>query len=246
MRSASVLISALCLVLGSGACSPDQPELPSGGGLGPGIVGSGGHDAGVDAGADDAGFDGGADAGVVDKAANCASTFGDALTNSFGRLDGTVTAIVKPSDTQCTFPNNDHVTVQVRMNGAIYRMVVNVESTIGDPDVRFAEVSAPLLGPAWSEGWHENASVDYAANLGVHASTTPFMAFPMNELVQKLDADIPLDAPVSVYATSSGGTYASSAHLVHRNGSNHDGAIVLNPESAHPTWMLFHFSDQVF
>src|SRR5262249_7095216 len=75
------------------------------------------------------------DGGPIDKAANCAATFGQALTSSFGRIDGAVLAVVKPSDTQCPLPNSDHVILQVTMNGEAYRLVVNVQSDFGDPQV---------------------------------------------------------------------------------------------------------------
>ena len=35
----------------------------------------------------------------------CATAFGSALTEGFGRIDGIVYAVQKPSDTTCTFPN---------------------------------------------------------------------------------------------------------------------------------------------
>ena len=52
-------------------------------------------------------------------------------------------------------------------------------------------------------------------------------------------------APVSVYATVGNGV-TDSAHLIHRNDPNEDGAIVANPTSASPTFLLFHFDEQTF
>ncbi len=182
-------------------------------------------------------------AGDASKAAACASTFGDALTNSFGRLDGIVTAVVGPADTQCPLPNDDHVVVQVRTGGKIYRMVVNVQSTRGaDLRVRFATLEHALLPPAWAEAWHTGIPLDYASMLDAH-STAGFAPYEMTPLVAKITEAIPLGAPVSVYAWSSGG---ASAHKVHRNGSNGDGAIVLEPSGPKPRWLLFHFADQNF
>src|SRR5438046_162781 len=37
----------------------------------------------------------------------CADTFGAGLTEGFGRLDGVVYAVQKPSDTTCAMPNKD-------------------------------------------------------------------------------------------------------------------------------------------
>ncbi len=191
---------------------------------------------------------GSADAGALDagnKAAACASQFGTELTAAFGRLDGTVVAVVTPADQQCAMPNGDHVIVQVRANGAVYRMVVNVKSDFGDPNVRFGEARAPLTAPAWSEGWHPGAQVDYPTTLGLHTDAG-FTPVPMAELVTRVADAIPLGARVSTYATSTGGSYSHSAHKVHRNGGSQDGALVLDPDSASPRWLVFHFANQTF
>jgi hypothetical protein len=178
------------------------------------------------------------------KAAACASTFGDALTASFGRIDGFVTAVVGPPDMQCPLPNNDHVIVQVRMAGKIYRMVVNVQSDRGaDLRVRFGTIDHALLAPAWAEGWHTGIPLDYPSMLDAHVAA--FMPYEMTPLVAKITDALTIGAPVSVYASSSGG---ASAHKIHRNtaGTNSDGAIVVDPQGAKPKWLLFHFADQTF
>jgi hypothetical protein len=177
------------------------------------------------------------------KAARCATEFGAALTAPYGRLDGTVLAIVKPTDLQCTLPNSTHLTLQVLAGGKVYRMVTNVVSTrVGiSPDVRFAKVNAPLPPPVFSEGWHVGVPFDYVTTLNVH--TASFAPLAKDQLVQTLDDAIALDSGVSVFATTSGG---ASAHLVHRNKTDQDGAIVLAPNSPNPTFLLFHFEQQVF
>lgn len=177
------------------------------------------------------------------KAAACASTFGAALTAPYGRLDGTVVAIVKPVDQQCTMPNSDHVIVQVKMNGAVYRMVVNVESDFGtDRRVRYAEVAAPLAGAAWSEGWHQGEKLDYVKTLAISSTDTRFVPYEMNALADRMSEPIAIGAKVSVYATTSGG---ASAHKVHRNATDKDGAIVIDPLGS-PTYLLFRFDTQTF
>jgi hypothetical protein len=178
----------------------------------------------------------------------CASTFGKGLTTGFGRIDGIVYAVQKPSDTQCVMPNSDHVVVQVLMKGAVYRMVVNVESDRAgqDPQVRYAVVAHALPAPAWAEGWHRPVVLDYATTLDAHNAA--FTPYPMNELVSKIAAELVVGAKVSVYAESGSGR-PESAHLVHRNtsggASNHDGAIVVQPDMA-PKFLLFHFDGQTF
>lgn len=179
---------------------------------------------------------------AVDKAAACASTFGAALTNAFGRLDGTVLAVVPPAHPTCAMPNGTHLVLQVTAGGAAYRMVVNVQSDIG-PDLRvsFAIVDHALPGVPFRDGWHPGETLDYAATLGLHS--TAFTPEEMAPLVARITDAIPLGGNVSVYATSSGG---ASAHLVHRNGANHDGAIVLDPTGPSPRFLLFRFADQSF
>lgn len=180
-------------------------------------------------------------AAPIDKAKDCASTFGAALTDSFGRVDGTVLAVVKPTDTQCPMPNDDHVILQVTMQGAVYRMVINVLSNGADPDVRFRELDHAMVGAPWSEGWHTDAALDYAADLGLH-STFDFEPVAFAKLSSRIADDIQLGEKVSVFCTSSGG---ASSHLIHRNGQKHDGAIVLHPDT-NPRWLVFHFADQSF
>lgn len=250
MRKLTLLLLAVSLGLWA-ACGgePDlQPGLDAGtvvladAGLDPADAAAEPPDAGpvpVDAGTPDAGS----------KAATCASEFGSALTNAFGRVDGTIHAVVGPTDTQCALPNNDHLVVQVKFNGAVHRMVVNVLSdgrNGTDTKLRYAEVPHALVGEAWSEGWHPGASLDYATTLGVHSSGGTFTPYEMNALVQRVTDRMELGAKVSVYATSSGGTRAASAHLIHRNGYNHDGAIVVDPEGPSPLFLLFHFDGNVF
>jgi hypothetical protein len=179
----------------------------------------------------------------IDKAARCAAKFGSALTAGFGRLDGTVLAIVQPKDTQCALPNNDHVIVQLKLLDAVYRVVVNVQSDRPGADIRvsYLEKVFKLPAPVWAEGWHTGVTLDYVKDLGAKASE--FTPFALAELSAKIADAIPLDAKVSVYSDTSGG---SSTHLVHRNDGTKDGAIVLDPEGPNPKAMLFRFATQDF
>jgi len=171
-----------------------------------------------------------------DKAAACADTFGNELTDAFGRLDGTVLAVVPPAMERCAQPNSTHLVVQATMHGAAYRLVVNVEN------IFMYELDAPLAGPAWSDGWHTDAPLDYVTNLCARSSS--FELAP--DAVQRVTDMISLGEKISIYSTSSGGTKADSAHLVHRNAANADGAIVLGPDTATPHYLLFRFSNQLF
>ncbi len=186
------------------------------------------------------------DAGPVDaghKADGCAAQFGAAFTNDFGRADGTVVAVVPPA-WQCPLPNSDHAVIQLMIHGQVQRLVVNVQSSFGDPRIRFRTLETPLPSPPWEEGWHPALSIDYAA-FGVH-SDAGWEALPMEDVAARIYDAILVGAPLSVYGTSSGDSYADSAHKIHRNGKQDDGAIVIDPQSPSPKWLLFHFENQSF
>lgn len=186
------------------------------------------------------------DAGPIDaghKADACATTFGAVFTNSFGRADGTVVAVVPPA-WQCPLPNDNHLVIQVSIDGGVQRLVVNVQSSFGDPRIRFRTITAPLPAPGYAEGWHPGLALDYPT-MGLH-SDAGWEALPLEQVAARIYDAVPVGAPLSVYATSSGGPTAASAHLIHRNGLQHDGAIVVDPTGAQPTWLLFHFDNQIF
>jgi hypothetical protein len=183
----------------------------------------------------------------VDKSATCAATFGTALTAAFGRIDGTVVAVVPPNDQMCAAPNSTHLVIQVKMGGAVYRLVVDVLSNTAPTDVYFYEMDAPLpvgdAGGVWADGWHTGIDLDYVTTLNIHS--TPFVAMHEADLVAKITSEIDLGAKISIFATS-GSTEPDSAHLVHRNLTNQDGAIVIHPDAATPHWMLMRFNEQSF
>jgi hypothetical protein len=180
-----------------------------------------------------------------DKAVGCASTFGNALTDAFGRIDGTVEAVLKPAHPTCAQPNRTHLILQVRMQGAVYRMVVNVASSKANPNIWFRALPHTLPQPAWQEGWHPGLTLDYAKDLDVHKND--LVETTTMDLVDKVYTALDIGSTVSVYSSSSGGQKADSAHLIHRTGKNDtDGAIVLNPKSATPTFLVFSFEEQTF
>ncbi|MFO0755578.1 MAG: hypothetical protein U0359_03765 [Byssovorax sp.] len=242
LRTLGLATLLLVSLVGLAACREDAQSGTTGGGGTTAATGTTTGTTGSGGAGGAGGGSGGGGGAPVDKAKDCASTFGDALTNSFGRLDGTVLAVVQPSNPTCAQPNGTHLVLQVLMGGAAYRMVVNVKSDSGDPDVYYQALPHAMPAPAWADGWHTGVGLDYANDLGVHADAS-FTQHTMLELVQIVTDAISLGSKISVYATSSGG---ASAHLVHRNGSNHDGAIVIDPDGASPTMLLFHFDNQSF
>ena len=225
----------------SSSSASSSATWSTGGAPAPRGGGAGGASAG---GAGGSGGAGGV--GDVDKSQACITDEndfdGDAETPPFGRLDGTLFAVVKPTDVQCALPNDDHVTLEIRALGKVYRAVVNVQSDQGPPDVYFMTKQAPMPAPAWTEGWNADAPLDYASDLGVHS--TDFTTYDLTTLSNILTADVELDMPISVYTVTDGGY---SSHDVHKNDGDHtDGDIVVDPTSATPTFLLFHFDEQVF
>jgi hypothetical protein len=204
-------------------------------------TGGGAPDAGVpDAGGGGGGGGGGTGDGTPTRQP-CTSTFGSAMTATFGRLDGILVSIVNPSTTTSCRGDDNHIHLQVRVNGAIEDIAVNVASTTGNPNVDFRTASAALRGGAWTEGWHPGQTLDYPSNLG--ASSTSFTEETLTQLTASLDGALTSANHVSIFAT---GFDPTGGHLIHRQGSNHDGAIVINPTTASPTYLLFHFTNQTF
>jgi len=120
-------------------------------------------------------------------------------------------------------------------------IAVNVESTSGNPDVFFRTVGAALRGGAWTEGWHPGQTLDYPSNLGV--SSTSFTEETLTQLTASVDNLIANANHVSIFTT---GFDPTGGHLIHREGSSHDGAIVINPTTSSPTYLLFRFSTDSF
>ncbi len=195
----------------------------------------------LDAGRRDAAFD-----ASPAKDALCSATFGNAMTDAHGRVDGVITAVVEAGNTRCVHADNDHVIVQVRFNNAIYRMVVNVESNGAVAAIRMRTLRHEVVGPAFAEGWHPNVNLDYANDLGVHSDEPEWQPEPLAAASRRVADALTIGAPISVFATSTGGAFASGAHLVHRTGTNVDGALVVEPTSSAPLYILFHFADQSF
>jgi lamin tail-like protein len=205
----------------------------------------------TDAGVADSGTGGSPDAATADAGSSggdgtptrlpCTSTFGSAMSATYGRLDGFLVSIVNPNTTTSCRGDDNHIHLQVQVNGRVEDIAVNNASTTGNPDLDFLALNAPLRGGAWAEGWHTGQTLDYANNLGV--SSGGFAEKTPTQLVSLVDAALANANHVSIFTT---GFDATGGHLIHRQGSNHDGAIVINPLSANPQYLLFHFTTQSF
>ncbi|MBL0216545.1 MAG: hypothetical protein IPQ07_22010 [Myxococcales bacterium] len=169
----------------------------------------------------------------------CTQTLGNALGTAFGRLDGLLVAIVPPGNGGCNADAN-HVHLQVRMNGAIYDIAVDVGGMNGVEDVHTTTRDLVMPGGPWSEGFHPSIPTDYVA-LGVHAAALTLESRQV--LTSQLMSELATANHVSVYATPYG---PDGAHLVHRNGSGHDGMIVTQPLSTPAHLRMFSFTSQAF
>lgn len=197
-------------------------------------------------GTDGADLDGGADSLAIGR---CADQFGTALTEGFGRIDGVVQAVQKPSDTDCAMAEKDRLVVQVLMNGAVYRMVVDIaDPGASDMKLRVSAFPHAMPQPDYEEGWHTGVPLDYANILGAHSADGGFVPLTPDDVIAKIAGEVKAGDPVSVYAISGPGQ-PSGASLVHRNRParvNEDGAIVVAPTSGAPKFLLFHFDYQTF
>lgn len=187
------------------------------------------------------------DAGIgTAKAAACAQQFGNGLTDVFGRLDGTVSAVVEPSDTQCPSATKDAVVVEVTMTGTVYKVVIDVnnpQSPTSNTDLFFKQLTHANLA-SWAEGWHPGGALDYAAQLGIHSSDADWVDYTPANLIKKLDDAVPLNTKVSVYGSNAGGD-ETTIHLMRYQGGQNDGALLLDPGGAN-TWLVLHVDGQVF
>lgn len=172
---------------------------------------------------------------------NCTSNFGNALTTEYGRLDGFLVAVVPPQTGACN-ADRQHVHLQVKMNNEIYDVAIDVTAESGPDDVHTLTLDRAPLGNAWSEGWHTGISLDYAqAPLNVHSGDLPLKS--KAEMTDELMTDLADVNHISVFAIGYG---PDGAHLVHRNGSLHDGLIVTQPLSNPAHFRLLSFTDQTF
>jgi hypothetical protein len=178
----------------------------------------------------------------VDKSKPCVSTFGQAIGSvGFARFDGTVVAILAPGNKTCTAPNSTHLVLELAFSGAVYRIVVDVDDLAASGTIHTRTITHAMIGGAWKDGWHA-VPLDYVTDLG--QKSTDLVSTPTAGAVEAITSALDLGAHVSVFATAQGEN--DSAHLIHRNLTNQDGAIVLDVDASTPTWLLFSFADQTF
>jgi hypothetical protein len=163
----------------------------------------------------------------------CTTGYGNALSKSYGRLDGYIAA------TECGAVDT-HVHVQVRMNNQQYDVAINL-------DTLYAEMDAAMPDSPWSEGWHTGLSTNYPQTYGLHSSAfiqpAPTQQASMNLLAAKIESEIANANHISIYATGYG---PDGIHDVHRKVGGSDGVIVIHPLSKPAHMMMFRFSTDSF
>ena len=169
----------------------------------------------------------------------CTKVLANKIGQSFGRLDGYLTAITAPGTSPC-FADRDHVHLLVTTTDGSYDIAVNVNDTSG-PAVEFRTLDAALPDGAWSEGWHNGDALDYV-QLGVHSAD--FAPVPAAQLASMIASELASANHISVFAKPY--TDGTGAHDVHRNSGGNDGALVVRPTDATAHLLLFHFQSQVF
>jgi hypothetical protein len=248
MRNLALLVALAPMVLSLAACGGSSVTPSDGDGM---DAGGGGHDAQAPSpdagggGTDAAGADAatGSDASPHDAAPppddsgdgtptrmQCTTQLGSAITQSYGRLDGYLVAIIPTTQHTCN-GDNSHVHLQVKANGAVYDIAVNVDGFETERDMA-------LPDGAWSEGWHTGITLDYV-KLGLHFAD--FTTTGISTLQQTLENELANANHVSVFGT--GYNTHDGAHLIHRNGGSADGALVIRPLAATPHIFFFRFSN---
>ena len=163
----------------------------------------------------------------------CVNKLGNGLSPAHGRLDGTLVSIVGANDRGCP-SDPSHLHLQVKMNGAVYDIAINLDGLEGETDVR-------LPGIPYAEGWHP-MDLDYIGDLGLH-STAITLASP-GPIRDRVVTALAKANHISIFGTGYPGS--DGAHIVHYKGAGLDGAIVVNPSAPQAHVIVFRFDNDTF
>jgi hypothetical protein len=157
----------------------------------------------------------------------CTTSYGSQLSQTHGRLDGFLVAIIPTSNHSCN-GDSTHIHLQVLMHGAVYDVAVNT-------DTQSIERDLPIPGGAWSEGWHNPGSLDYVA-LGLHTAS-----FTQATNEQAIETELASVNHISIFCTDY--TDNTGCHDVHRRYAGSDGALILHPLASQAHLILFDFTN---
>jgi hypothetical protein len=164
---------------------------------------------------------------------------GTAINSTHGRLDGYLSYVIPQGGPASCNGDDSHVHLQVRMNGNIYDVAVDIGKTPGDALLYEADMAMPE-GP-WAEGWHD-VPLSYP-QLGIHS--TMFTSEVPATLGQKIQSELANVNHVSIFGD--GYSTDNGCHDVHyENGKTTDGALIIEPLSATPHILFFRFSTDTF
>jgi hypothetical protein len=163
---------------------------------------------------------------------------GTLVDTKHGRLDGYLAFVVpQGGDASCN-GDESHVHLQVRVEGIIYDVAVDIGTFTGDSNLY--EEDMPMPGGAWSEGWHD-LGLSYP-QLGLHS--TQFSPEAPTTLGQKIQSELTGVNHVSIFGD--GYMQGNGCHDVHYENGTEDGALIINPLSPVAHIMFFRFSTQSF
>jgi hypothetical protein len=242
-RRTGALLFVLGMVVPSAGCgSSSQPGSP--------LVDAGtAHDAPGSGEAAATGETGGGDTnaaaidGTPSRTSACtplSAQTGMAINTTFGRLDGTLAFVIPQGGSHSCNGDDSHVHLQVRANGEIYDVAVDIGTTPGDVNLYTQDLALP--GGAWAEGWHGTDTLTYTA-LGIHAKA--FAPQTPSTLSANLASELAQVNHVSIFGTSY--NTDNGCHDVHYHGGDgQDGALFLDPLSPQAHGMFFRFSTDNF
>ena len=184
----------------------------------------------------------GADDGTPSYTSQCtplSQQNGTSINTTFGRLDGTLAYVVPQGGSSSCNGDFSHVHLQIKANGSIYDVAVDIGKTAGD--VLFYEADMAIPASAWSEGWHGTDFVSYP-QIGLHAGQ--FAPEDPATLGKKIEAELATVNHIAVFGK--GYPTGNGCHDIHYENGSTDGAIVIDPLSAKAHVLFFHFSTQSF
>jgi hypothetical protein len=163
---------------------------------------------------------------------------GTAINTKHGRLDGYLSFIVPKDGTSSCNGDDSHVHLQIRMDGLIYDVAVDIGTFTGDSNLYEADMALP--GGAWSEGWHDDG-LSYP-QLGLHS--TQFTPQDPTTLAQTIETELAGANHLSIFGDAY--SQGNGCHDVHYENGTADGALVIDPLSPTPHILFFRFSTQTF
>jgi hypothetical protein len=201
----------------------------------------------ADGGASDAGTEAAVDAGgspdgTPSRTSSCtplSQETGTALNTYDGRLDGYLSYVVPRGGSGACNGDDSHVHLQVKMQGNIYDVAVDIGKFSGD--VLFYESDMPLPGGAWSEGWHGGDILGYP-KIGVHSGQ--FTPQDPATLGAKIASELTSVNHISVFGSSY--SQGNGCHDVHYVDGANDGAIAIQPLAGKAHVIFLRFSTQSF